>query len=478
MKRTFCFVTIGALTVATSLLVPDLVLSQSDTDEQPLVIERVPEPSPLLIEPERLDELFDRSLQMVELYRLDLARQYLDQFAKNLPSDTELLEIQKSRGTSDFVKLSQVDELKSVAVPLLQRLSKVSRRQSQSQEHIDQILNRVSSSSVNERDIAIMELRNIGEDAIPRILWQLSQPENHDKRDLYVVTMSQMGRQSIPPLLGGLESPHDHIRAAVIDVFGRMRSSDTIPYLVSAAVSEKELPEIREAAVRSIDRIYEVLKQKSPQLTADKAALMLKQEAKRTFEKKKELPWVREGLVEIWKWSSDQDTVTSKTYSEAAAELLVSNEFANQSLMLVPNQPDASRLALASELGFERLQSGWEKPLPETPTSVVGRAIEMGEETNTDVLSDSLSAGQAASAIAAIQVLSKIGTREFQLEGNRSRSALIKALNYPDPRVQFAAARSIVELNPQSHFRDASRVVEILARSLYDVRKSAVVIDA
>jgi hypothetical protein len=67
--------------------------------------------------------------------------------------------------------------------------------------------------------------------------------------------------------------------------------------------------------------------------------------------------------------------------------------------------------------------------------------------------------------VAALKVIEQIGTRAQLVGTDGKRSPVIDALDYPDPRVQFAAASAILQFDPQSDFRGATRVVEVLQRA-------------
>jgi hypothetical protein len=81
----------------------------------------------------------------------------------------------------------------------------------------------------------------------------------------------------------------------------------------------------------------------------------------------------------------------------------------------------------------------------------------------------------SSAAVGALAVLAKTASPAILITGE---TPLSEALNDPDPRVQLAAAVTVLRLNPDRPFRDATRVVEILARALAsDPMPTAVIID-
>jgi hypothetical protein len=106
-------------------------------------------------------------------------------------------------------------------------------------------------------------------------------------------------------------------------------------------------------------------------------------------------------------------------------------------------------------------------------------AVTAGEQTVSSVLADALSGDQPAASVAALEVLGQIGTREQILAQKGLKSPVLAALNSPDQRVQFAAAVTILRIEPRQGFAGSSRVVSILSRALTDHGKAtAIIIDA
>ena len=63
------------------------------------------EKTPLLKEPKTPEEMFGVTLLMVDLARVDLAKQYLEQFLATNPDDEMLLKLRDQHGAGDFLKI-------------------------------------------------------------------------------------------------------------------------------------------------------------------------------------------------------------------------------------------------------------------------------------------------------------------------------------------------------------------------------------
>lgn len=434
------------------------------------------EPSPLLIEPQTPEASFAAALLMVDLARIDLAAKYLEQFNASSPDDATLMALRDKHGTSEFLKLARIKELQPIASDLLEQLNAASRKQSEDPAFVDSLIARLGQSST-QRELAITELRNAGPRAVPQIIRQMSQPDMVGQQDQLVYALIRMGRQVVPPLLGALDSPQERVRAAIIGIMATLEAKEAIPYLWFPAFSEGQPLGIRMAAHQALNKL--VGTSRVERLSSVEASVELRRLSRMLFENSALLPRDESGAVTIWGWDEEQQTVVPKTYTPQIASILMSTRFASQSLALSPDQPEPQQQYLAALLGLEVLQQGWDKSRDPLPGTAMYLAVTAGEETVSNVLADALAADQRATAVAALEVLGQIGTREQLLGQKGLKSPVLAALNSPDARVQFAAAIAILRIEPRVAFPNASRVVSILARALTDPGHAmAVVIDA
>ena len=462
-----CMVTVGVSPVGVSP-------AGAQTSTKKPVVER----SPLLKEPTTPEESFAASVLMVDLARLDLAAKYLDQFQESEPDDSLLLRLRDKHGTAEFLKLAATKELQPGAMTLLEQLNAAARKQAEDPAIVDAMIQRLIQGPP-ERDLAITELRNAGAAVVPEMLRKMSEPAMTEYQDTFVVALTRMGNQVIPPLIGALDSPDERIRAAVIDTLGWLDAAEAIPYLWFPAFDEQQPMGVRDAARRTILKLSKGSADRGDQLSSVVASNELKRLAKMLYRNTDILPVGEQGGVNLWSWDSQQGTVTEKNVSPDIAALFLSTRFARQSLALSPEQAEPQRQYLASLLGLEVLRHGWEKPRVADPGSAMYLGLTAGEETMAQVLKEALEAGRPSTAVAALEVLSQIGTREQVLSQSGLKSPVIAAINSPDPRVQFAAATTILKLEPKHGFSGSNRVVSILARSLTDSHNSrAIVIDA
>ena len=453
-------------------------MAGESVNAQPSAKKPVIERSPLLKEPTTPEEMFAAALLTFDLARPDLAAQYLEQFDATSPDDSMLIKLRDKHGTAEFLKLAASPELQPRSKELLERLNNAARKQAENPTYVDALIQRLTAGPT-ERESAIAELKNAGARVVPEMLKQMSAPEMADQQDAFVVALARMGKQVVAPLIGALDSPEPRIRAAVIDTLGWLDASEAIPNLWSPAFDEQQPPGVRAAAQRALSKLLKGSPIRGTQISSVTASNELKRLARSLYRSPELLPVDDRGAVDLWAWSDKDGTVVQRSLTPEVASLFLSTKFARQSLALSPEQPEPQRQYLASLLGLEVLRQGWDAPRSAAPGSAMYLGLTAGEETMAKVLEEALDAGRATTAVAALEVLSQIGTREQLISSQWLKSPVVAALNSTDPRVQFAAATTILKLDPARSFSGSNRVVSILSRAITDSQQSrAIVIDA
>ena len=436
------------------------------------------EKTPLLKEPKTPEEMFGVTLLMVDLARVDLAKQYLEQFLATNPDDEMLLKLRDKHGAADFLKLARVEALHPQSTELLDQLIAVVKRRTEDPEFVASLVQRLIQEPA-KRDLTISEMRNLGISVVPEILRQMSSDEMRKYEEDFVDALKRMGKQVVPALIGAFDAPAEQVKVNVFEILGYFNATEAVPYLWYPAFAESQPSGVRDAAKACLGRLLKGSAKRADQMSSVVAANELNRLANLYYRKHGLLPQTEDGQVVLWTWDQERGTVVRQAYAPDVAELLVSARFSRQSLDLSPEQPDPQRQYLASVLGLEVARRGWEQPRVANPGSAMYLALTAGEPTVSRVLSEALEAGQAGTAVAALEVLSQIGNRDQLPMQSGLKSPIVASLNSPDPRVQFAAATTILKLMPKSNFRNANRVVGILARSTVDPAQSRVlVIDA
>ncbi len=434
--------------------------------------------SPLLKEPSTPEEVFGVVLLTIDLGRIDLAAAYFKKFVEDNPSDEQLLALRDVHGTSSFLRLSRIKELQPDSLALLERMTIASQARAVSPEFIAGVLDRLAGDAVS-RQGAKLELRNLGVRAVPAILSRLNDPAFANDFDVLVLALTSIGRQAIPALVGALDAPSETVRLGAIQTIGWLRATEGLPYLWGPAFSPESPAGIQSAARTAILRVLEDRKTKADEVSSVQAASELSRLGQAYY--RSEIRPVREpdGLTSVYGWDEAAGTSVVRRVTPQTAALFYANRFFREALLLSPEIATKQRDYLAGAIAYQVVFEGWNDPLSLAPGTAMNTALSLGPEVVSSALQAGLEAGQPGTIFGALQVLSQIGSREDLRNKKGGKSPVLVALNYPDPRIQFTAATTIMALEPQAEFSGSGRVLEVLKRALTNSGQvRAIVIDA
>ena len=435
--------------------------------------------SPLSVEPESPEEVFDALLLMIELDRLDVAKLYLDQFMSGNPDDALLLKLREQYGVATFLKLSNLEELHPESRTLLEQNNAAFTKASQDPARIAGLIKDLTSAEGEKREIALHFIETEGAEMVAPLIKTISTTVDGDDEAALVYAITRIGRPAIPPLMGALESPSLQVKAATLRAIGAIRSKDALPYLWYFAAAEGENTPLKPVATQTIRHILRMETQ-AGELTG--ITDILRRQALEHY--REEYPWKTgaDGKVELWSWSNEHGTVARSFHTPSEASTLVGLMFAHQALTLAPHRTDVQVAYLNLLLTRDVGQVGWFDPLPIGQGTAYDLSLTTGPGLLTKALLESLKHRRTGPAVIALRVLSQLGTnRQLRSQGEAGVASIVSALNYPDLRVQYAAAATLITLDQKKTFSGAPRVVSILGQSLLQMetnRHRALVIDS
>lgn len=419
----------------------------------------------LLQEPQTPEEFFKGAVQAQKLGRPNLARLYLQQFLQLNPDDATLLTLRDDYGPGAFARLANQPELQPVSTQLAERVNRVFRERGASPERVNQLLDDLSGTS-DKAFAARQALINAGDAVVPAVIQRLQSTNDQELRRQLMEILVAMGEPVLPALHAALVGPGDDLRVQMIAVVGRIGATSSIPQLYFPAYGPDQQVAVATAARNALASIAQQSRVSANRVQPADAAEQLRQAALRSVEGRQP---GRESSAEatasdvrVWSWDEAQGTVRSALMPPRQAALFEGTRFARQAFLLGPSHPDSQALYLAFLLAFEAAQAGTAEP-PAGPGTAFELAVAAGPETASRILTLALRHNMPRAAVGALAVLAKTGSANLLFGGDLP---LTEALNYPDPRVQLGAAVTVLRLNPDRQFRDANRVVEILARAL------------
>lgn len=420
--------------------------------------------SPLAVNPSSPEDLLEAALLMAELARNDLAKLYLDKLDSQELDDATLLALRDRFGAASLLRLARVKTLRTVATRLLDRSNAAAATRASDPAFIRELLEQLTGDDGERSAAAETELRALGPLAVPGLIAADSDPAQAGRRDRILTQLVRVGEPAVPMLLGALQSPDADFRANIILVLGRIGALQAAPYLWHPALAPSEPAGVHAAARIALARILKAPDADLDRLALDGTVARLVKRADEHFQHKYAWSPEADGKVALWTWNDDEHTVVARRYTSEQASDISGLAFATQALALAPELRSAQVLYLALALTDDIRRNGLDKPLPVGPGTAHDLAVSVGAPVVSDVLALSLAASRPATAVAALRVLEQTGTRGSLAWGEK-KSPVIAALDYPDARVQFAAATTILQFDPQESFHHAPRVVEILTRA-------------
>jgi hypothetical protein len=433
-----------------------------------------PSLTPLAADPKTPEELFEATVLMVDIARFDLAEIYLTKLLSESLDDELLLSLREKYGVAAFLKLASVKRLNPGAEKLLDLSNAAAIKQAHDPVRIARLI-RDLGGDPEQHAVAEAELISLGAPVVPGLLAVLTDPARADKHETVMEAILLIGERAIPPLIGALTAPDATFRSHVITMLGQLDASAAVPYLWHPAQAPDETEDVRLAARNALSQILGVTVETVDRLATEGVVARILDSAREHFRNNYVWKTNDAGKVALWWWSAPQGTVALRIVTPDEASDLVGLRLAREALSLAPQLRMTQVMYLGFTLATDARRAGFDRPLPEGPGTAHDTALGAGSEVIVDLIAEAVNSQRPAVAVAGLKVFSQIGTLA-QLQLGSQKSVVISALDYPDPRVQFAAASTILQIDPPKPFRGAVRVVDVLKRALVtDGRSHAII---
>ena len=176
----------------------------------------------------------------------------------------------------------------------------------------------------------------------------------------------------------------------------------------------------------------------------------------------------------VWVW--DGKTLKEVPMTRAQATEHYGLKYARWALDLQPDSARAQQVFLALAIEHHALRAGGGRPLSRTAPDLHAALATAPFDLLADLLEEAMRARKTAVVLAVTRVIGERtdpraarppGKPDAKVPPGRERPALlVKALDYPDPRVQFAAADALLRApGAPTHGRNA-QIVKILAATV------------
>jgi CheY-like chemotaxis protein len=419
--------------------------------------------------------------------RFDLAAGYLKQFLDLNPTDADFLELERLYGGLVFQALRNVPKWSDDPATDKQARANVEALIAKSRGVTEKMLrdpNRINKyvrnlgATYEERVFAEQELKRTGDFAVPFLL---DAYRNNPDPQLAAGILGAILKQE-PPAVAAWVAGLDAL--APEQQFGVLTSvasrPDALTLLTSAqtdyrgvlwriaAQPRDENPSFHKFATDLLNKIYAGAAQR----TAPEVELVNLGRAfynhKARFDSTKTNPDGSPATVPVWTWdAAASKLVKNEDVPVGTAEEYFGLRHARWALEKKPDSDDAQRLvlALAAERAVERGKFG---DVSRVAPDVYKLLSDAPSPLLTDLLDQALNQKRTAQVLAYTQVLGDRADRDAAgpRPGTPPKPSLfVRALNYPDPRVQLAAANAILRSPAAVEAGVRSRVVDVLRRA-------------
>ena len=405
----------------------------------------------------------------MEVGRFDLAARLLHTMLEKKPDDKDLLEIEQKEGMSAFLRLLTVpqwskdpklnEQAKKDAQELLDRASAALKKVVGDPARINKFIHNLNGDP-EERAYALKELYRSGELAVPHLIDAL-RTADAEERLAILSALPKLGRGTLPPLFAALDSDDPELRADLIDVFQQRRAKEAVPHLWYLSAAPRQPDRVRQKATAALAALLDTEPSRLPP-----AKLALTREAERYY--KHQVPFTDPQAVKVWRWDGKHLVEgwppKAVTIPATRAEEYYGLRFAGQALDLDPTYQPAQVifLSLALEKGVE--QAGLDQPLLFGAPRVNDLVSTTSPELLIAVLDRALNENRLPVVLGAARALGDVADVRAARSSAPGQSVLVRALNYPDRRVQFAAAESLLRIPGIPNPPAPARTVEVLRR--------------
>lgn len=401
----------------------------------------------------------------------DQLKNFWEKLGAEADQDKFLLGLHDKDGLGYFVKISNIPELrelkdkdtdsgkeKPVVDLLVERVGKAASARYKDPERIKFFINRLGGKP-EERSYAIEQLRRSGPAAVPPMIEQLrdQQADAKAKEKIYSALL-KMNRDAAPPILACIDSKNDELRGLAVDWFISRADDRVVPYLWYLH-GRKDLPEAaRRQATEALSRFT-----RTPVKELDDPRAKCVKEAEKYYNHQVDFP---PGMpLNVWRWDDKAGPIVQKV-TPSQAEEYWGAFWAQKAMELDSGYQPAQVSFLSTLVDKAHERSGVEQPLAKSSPEVSQLLAGARSQLLESVLEKAMAENRTGVALGAVRALAPVGEWRLIRPTDKGSTPLIRALSYPDRRVQMAAAEAVLQVPASEPFPGNSRVIEVLRRAV------------
>ncbi len=427
-------------------------------------------------------ELFQQARGLVREGKFDLAAVYLKAFVDSNPSDQDLLDLEKRFGTTVFQQLRTVprwsDDSKADAQAradveaVIGKARAATAKQLETPERVNKYIRNLGATE-EERQFAEVELKRTGDYAVPFMAEAVRQNGSPAVTRGVLGAIPLMEARTMGGWLASLDGMPPEFQYSILaaigsrpDVMDLLASaqSNIVPRLWYAYGKADTLPSLKAYAKAALDRVYRDVDKRDPAAELVAAARPFA-DHKASYSSAAAPGTGAPATVPVWTW----DAKAQKVVKQAAVPTPQADEYfglryARWALDVRPDYEPAQAmlLGIAAERAAERGNFG---DLARTDPTVYRLLADAPASVLNDLLDRAYAEKRTALVLPLVQVLGDRADRAAAGGVGGRPSRFERGLDYPDARVQFAAANALLRSPVPVDGRLRGRVLEILRRA-------------
>ncbi|HEY1381060.1 MAG TPA: hypothetical protein VGF55_29950, partial [Gemmataceae bacterium] len=400
---------------------------------------------------------------------------YLRGFLAANPTDKDFTAIERDRGFAAFLRLRNVHwstdpkldaEGRQLAEQAVEKATAAVRRELSDPQRIARYIRNLTASP-EERAYAITELQRSGAAAMPQLIATLRQETDPYGRAVILNILPSLPADTVQPLLAAFDMPGNNVLkvqmlqslAARRDLGQLVARAETnpLPTLEFLAANSRENADVRRAAADLASRLLALPPGRLPPAKTE-----LTRYAERFY--RHEAPFINPNAVPVWRW--EENGLVSYAATASLAEEFFGLRYARWALELDPSYEPAQIvfLSLATDKAMER--AGLEQPLATTAPDVHDLLATVYGGALINTLDRAIADKRTAVALAVTRALGERAEVQAARPERGRPGVLVRALDFPDRRVQLAAADALLRIPGPPVHQATARVVEVLRRAV------------
>jgi hypothetical protein len=419
----------------------------------------------------------------MDLGKFDLAALHLklllEKDAKQV--DADLVKLEDAEGISAFLRLERVKQwsdhppfqeeaVKNVDT-LIKRVTKAVETHLSDPVRIKKYINHLDARTPEERAYAYAQLARSRERAVPYIVEGLRTNYGKSLFPRLRETLLRFSPDTVPVYLEVFKAANDkdyrdlELRLTMLDIIKKRDDKRVVPYLWHMSASKKYPEAVRKKAKEVLASLLRMDQSDLPP-----ARETLTEMAERYYQHK--VPFSADKSVKVWEWNGEALALQPIELTPYRAEEEFGLRYAREALDLDPSYQPAQVVLLSmmlertykpklQQVVSEQMPPKMQQLLTTIDTDLLMRVLERAMEDR-----------QVAVALPLIQVLGERSELRAARAGSGDPRGLVRALYYPDRRVQYAGMQAMLRM-PKSVVPAvaSSRIVELCRRFVNSEQK-------